>query len=142
MVLLIENQTCPSSLSVDRLVEYRDLITRSTELATSEECRQPQEEIPRTIYVAQREFAVLARNDHHGFHLLGSDQATTCHLLILDNQVAVAMAHLDGHETKESIEHICQALEQYAPENTNYDLYLAGEHFRICSFVSLRWSLF
>ena len=128
MVLFIDGQRCPSDLSVDRLADYPDLIARSSQLANSAEIEQPPEEVARTIYAAQREFAVLNRTDRHGFHLLGSDEATTCHLLILDNHLAVALAHLDGTETQRSIEEICRELELYAPDETDYDLYLAGEH--------------
>lgn len=129
MVLVIEDQTYTSSCTLDHLARHSALIEKSVQFARSNEVIQPNEEIPRTIYVSQREFAVLSHNDPHGFHLLGSDDATTCHILVLETPSAVALAHLDGCETSESIEAMLKELKEYSNgEHTNaYDVYLAGE---------------
>jgi len=126
MVLIINKQIYSRKCSLENLAEHNDLIHYSYQFASTNEIKQPLEEISKTIYVYQREFAVLANNDPNGFHLIGSDDATTCHILILDNQIAVALGHLDGGETRESIEQMLKELEQYAPQNTNYDVYLVG----------------
>jgi hypothetical protein len=127
MVLIINDHVYSRKCSLENLVEDTALIDSSYQLASSNEIQQPSEEISKTIYVHQREFAVLAKNDSNGFHLIGSDEATTCHILILDNQIAVALGHLDGVKTHESIEEMLNELKQYAPQNTNYDVYLVGK---------------
>ena len=127
MVLVIDGRVYSQSCTFDCLAAHADLMHASRLLASSTELQQPAEEVDQTIYVGQREFAIVANDDPHGFHWLGSDDATTCHILVLDNQVAVALAHLDGCETRQSIEAICRSLQEYAPENSDYDVYLAGE---------------
>jgi hypothetical protein len=127
MVLFINEHVYSKKCTLENLARHTDLIHSSILLASTNEYTQPSEEISRTIYVSQREFAVLTKNDPNGFHLVGSDDATTCHILVLDNQVAVALGHLDGCETQESIERMCQELQQYAPQNTDYDVYLVGK---------------
>jgi hypothetical protein len=127
MVLIINEHVYSRKCSLENLVEDTALIDSSYQLASSNEIQQPSEEISKTIYVHQREFAILAKNDPNGFHLIGSDEATTCHILILDNQIAVALGHLDGVKTHESIEEMLNELKQYAPQNTNYDVYLVGK---------------
>lgn len=127
MVLLIKEHTYSNRCSLENLAQHTDLIHSSYEFASSNEFKQPLEEIPKTIYVHQREFAVVAKNDPHGFHLIGSDDATTCHILVLDNQFAVGLIHLDGGETLNSIKQMLQELKQYAPQNKDYDAYLVGE---------------
>ncbi|CAF1064405.1 unnamed protein product [Rotaria sp. Silwood1] len=126
MVLVINGHEYSKQCSLEDLKQYNDLIKVSCELASSDELKQPIQEISQTIYVYQREFAVIGKNDRNGFHLIGSDNATTCHILVLDNQVAVALAHLDGGETRQSIENMLQELTKYAPENTEYDVYIVG----------------
>jgi hypothetical protein len=126
MVLIINEHIYSKKCSLENLAEHTELIHSSYQFASSEEIKQPLEEISKTIYIHQNEFAVLAKNDPNGFHLIGSDDATTCHILILDNQCAVALAHLDGGETRESIEEMLKELKQYASENINYDTYLVG----------------
>jgi len=127
MVLVINEYIYSKKCSLENLAEHTDLIRTSIQFASSQEIKQPIEEISKTIYVYQHEFAVLGKNDSNGFHLIGSDDATTCHILILDNQISIALAHLDGSKTRESIEQILQELKQYAPQNTNYDVYLVGK---------------
>ena len=126
MVLIINERIYSKNCTLENLFEHQDLIKSSLKFASTEEITQPIEEISKTIYVHQREFAVLGQNDLNGFYLIGSDDATTCHIIIFDNQIAVALGHLDGGETKESIEQMLQELKQYEPENTDYDVYLAG----------------
>ena len=127
MVLIINEQVYSRRCTLENIAEHEDLIHTSHQFASSREIRQPVEEISKTIYVHQREFAVLAKNDPNELHLLGSDDATTCQILVLDNQNAVALGHLDGGETRESIEQMLTELKQYAPQNTDYDVYLVGK---------------
>lgn len=127
MVLIINGHKYSKKYSLENLAEHTDLIHSSYQFASTVEIKQPLEEISQTIYVHQREFAVLAKNDPNNFHLIGSDDATTCHILILDNQIATALVHLDGGETRESIEQILQELQQYESQSTDYDVYLVGK---------------
>jgi hypothetical protein len=136
MVLVINEQLYSKKFVLENLAEHSDLIQSSYQLASSAECKQPIEETAKTIYVHQREFAVVAKDDSNGFCFIGSDDATTCHILVLDNQAAVALVHLDGCETRESIEQVLQELKLYAPLNTNYDAYLVGELIYQCSSLS------
>src|SRR5262245_61546696 len=46
----------------------------------------------RNTYVFQREFAVVPRDGR----IIGSDRATTCHMLIATSQTRTFCAHLDG----------------------------------------------
>ncbi|CAF3984427.1 unnamed protein product [Adineta steineri] len=126
MVLVINEQIYSDTCSLENLAQHKDLIHSSCEFAKTNEYKQPVEDISKTIYVHQREFAVLAKNDPNGFYLIGSDDATTCHILVLDNQYAVGLMHLDGGDTSQSIELMLQEMKQYAPENVNYDVYLVG----------------
>ena len=126
MVLLIDDVVCSAPASIDQLSSYESLVSSSSIFAKSTEISQPTEEISRTIYVGQREFAVLSQNDPHHFRWLGSDDATTCHLFILRNKSATALAHLDGCETEKSIKRICDELDQYSTNDSYYDLYLTG----------------
>ena len=142
MVLLIDESVYTKQCSLENLHQHSNLIRSSFELASSNEIKQPMEEITRTIYVHQREFAVLTKNDPHGFHFLGSDDATTCHILILDCSSASALVHLDGCETRDSLENIFQELRQYEPDNRHYDVYLMGkdENDERCAHVDeFRW---
>jgi hypothetical protein len=127
MVLIVNEHVYSRKCSLENLAEHTNLIHSSYQFASSEEIKQPAEEISKTIYVHQREFAVVAQNDSNGFHLIGSDDATTCHILVLDNQTAVALGHLDGGKTRESIEQMVKELQQYKPDNTDYDAYLVGK---------------
>lgn len=129
MVLIIENRTYKEKCRFDDLRQHSNLIQSSTQFARSAEIRQPKNEIDRTIFVAQREFAVLNRNDPHGFHLIGTDDATTCHIFVLENQSAVALAHLDGCETRASIETMIDEMKKISNE-TNFDVFIVGKSKR------------
>ena len=127
MVLIIDDRTYAEKCRLDDLRQHPRLLERSTQFARSTEIQQPENEFAQTIYVGQREFAVLSRNDPHGFHLVGSDDATTCHILVLDNGSAVALAHLDGCETRASVEAMLKELKNFSANETNFDVYLVGE---------------
>lgn len=126
MVLLIGDQTFDHQISLDQLGSDEDLVKFANDLCRSKEVVQPTEEFERTLYVAQREFAVVAQNDKNGFCWIGTDDATTCHILILDNRSSVALGHLDGCETEQSIENICLELDRYSIDGEPIDLYLVG----------------
>ena len=126
MVLIINKKTYSDKCTLDDLADHESLIKLSKEFARSDEIIQPNEEISQTIYVTQREFAVLNSTDRHQFRYLGSDDATTCHIIVIDNQAAVALAHLDGGQTRLTLDNILQELDRYAPSTVQYDVYLCG----------------
>lgn len=128
MVLIIDENVYTKKCTLDDLNKHSNLIHSSYQFALSTEIKQPTEEISRTVYVHQREFAVLTKTDRHGFQFVGSDDATTCHILILDCPYVSALVHLDGCETRDSLNEILQELKTYASENRNYDVYVMGKN--------------
>ena len=127
MVLCINEHSYNNHCSLEDLAQHTDLTHLSSEFASSVEYKQTAEEISKTVYVHQHEFAVLAKDDPNGFHLIGSDNATTCHILVLVNEVAVTLAHLDGTQLGPSIEQMSRELMEHAPTTIDHDVYLVGE---------------
>jgi len=101
MVLIIDGQEVESTISVPSLhdtfqllkANSMSLLNRSTKLISAEE---------RCVYVGQREMAVGSVDDN--IALLGSEDATTCHVVILrdvtkDTDTPVTgLAHIDSDE--------------------------------------------
>ena len=54
----------------------------------------------RCVYVGQREMAVASAEDAAGVQLLGSEDATTCHVVVLRDAAAgvTGLAHIDSDE--------------------------------------------
>ena len=54
----------------------------------------------RCVYVGQREMAVASAEDAAGVQLLGSEDATTCHVVVLRDVAAgvTGLAHIDSDE--------------------------------------------
>ena len=54
----------------------------------------------RCVYVGQREMAVASAEDAAGVELLGSEDATTCHVVVLRDAAAgvTGLAHIDSDE--------------------------------------------
>ena len=52
------------------------------------------------MYVGQREMAVASAEDAAGVQLLGSEDATTCHVVVLRDAAAgvTGLAHIDSDE--------------------------------------------
>ncbi|CAB1426074.1 unnamed protein product [Pleuronectes platessa] len=63
------------------------------------------------LYVQQREFAATTPADDH-VSVLGSDDATTCHLVVLRHtgSGAVCLAHCDGSSTWSEIPHLVKSV--------------------------------
>ena len=64
------------------------------------------------IYVGQREVAILDPNQSFGLKSLGSEDATTCHIIVMRNPQSgkCALAHLD-HVPAKGLEHIANRLD-------------------------------
>jgi hypothetical protein len=73
------------------------------------------------VYVFQKEFAVLPRSKSC---LVGSDRATTCHILIALSRERVLCAHLDGSQGQ--ISAMISALCDCFRDDAVLDLHLAG----------------
>ncbi|KAL9653847.1 hypothetical protein ABK040_012908 [Willaertia magna] len=50
------------------------------------------------VYVTQAEFAAIPKSNPHHIQFLGSEDATTCTILIFETVNYFACVHLDGHE--------------------------------------------
>lgn len=94
-----------------------------------------------TLYVGQREVAIVPGNDTR-VQIIGSDDATTCHIMILRHKDSggVALAHFDGGKSEEaSLQVIIDSLLGNT-NNRSLDVYAIGgfhhEKFAIVKGVS------
>uniref|UniRef100_A0A8C5QS33 N-terminal asparagine amidase n=1 Tax=Leptobrachium leishanense TaxID=445787 RepID=A0A8C5QS33_9ANUR len=81
------------------------------------------------LYVQQRELAATTSKDS-AISILGSDDATTCHIVVLRHtgSGATCLAHCDGSDTESEVEDILQAV-KYLSNNTEdgrLELHLIG----------------
>lgn len=53
----------------------------------------------RALFVSQREYATVSRKDET-LNFVGSEDATTCHIVVLVSSSAVSVGHFDGSDTK------------------------------------------
>jgi len=97
MVLIIDGFDVESPLSVSELHQKFQLLKANSVSLLGRPARQV-EASDRCLYVGQREVGVLAPGDN--IHMLGSEDATTCHVVILrDIHTGVTgLAHLDNEE--------------------------------------------
>ena len=72
------------------------------------------------VYVGQREVAFLNTNQEFGLNYLGSEDATTCHIIVLQNSRTklTALAHLDSVKSK-GLDCVCKKL---CLENSNDEI--------------------
>ncbi|CAF0936101.1 unnamed protein product [Didymodactylos carnosus] len=126
MVLCIENREYNQSCSLDKLLNHSNLIELSKQFALSTEYTENVDDISHVLYIGQYEYGVLNKNDPNELYMIGSDDATTCHIIIIEQQDTVALAHLDGRETQNSIDSICRELKRYQTNNFDYNVYLVG----------------
>ena len=99
MVLMIGDKHVEGDISADNLfTDFPELRTHSEALFSSAPRTLRAEE--RHVYVGQREMAVGARGD--GLEILGSEDATTCHIVIMRDVSSEAgvtgVAHIDRWE--------------------------------------------
>nr|XP_033770206.1 protein N-terminal asparagine amidohydrolase isoform X2 [Geotrypetes seraphini] len=81
------------------------------------------------LYVGQREFAVTTPNDS-SVYILGSDDATTCHLVVLRDagSGATCLAHCDGSDTNAEVSMIISSVKLFSSntEGGRLELHLIG----------------
>ncbi|XP_060116867.1 protein N-terminal asparagine amidohydrolase isoform X1 [Heteronotia binoei] len=113
-------------LAREPLYSYPELEERATFLRS-----QPAQTVgPRgLLYVQQREFAATTPKDG-SVSVLGSDDATTCHLVVLRHtgSGATCLTHCDGSDTDKEVLLIANAVRVLSP-NTQYgrlELHLVG----------------
>ena len=97
MVLIIDGLQVTSPISVSCLHDTYQLLKANSLSLLSRAPRQVSAE-EKCVYVAQREVAVAGTED--AVELLGSEDATTCHIVILrdTNTGTTGLAHLDTDE--------------------------------------------
>lgn len=129
MVLIIEGITVdkqPASIS-DLENAFPILTTRSKALRDQPPILQPPSKL---LYVLQREFAVVSPADDK-IDILGSEDATTCHLLILRHTGSgvTALSHFDGCGMDEGLESMISKMRRVsrgAPEGGRIEAHVIG----------------
>jgi len=129
MVLLIEGKVFEqrSACISDLEKAYPVLAARSETLRRRPTATQRS---PRLLYVLQREFAVVSPADER-VDVLGSEDATTCHLLVLRHTGSgvTALAHLDGAGMEEAVDRMIASMLEVsrgAPEGGRLEAHLVG----------------
>ena len=80
------------------------------------------------IYVGQREVAILNPHQNFGLQYIGSEDATTCHIITMRNPQSgkCALAHLDQVPTK-GLDHIAHKLQdKSSPEAAEIEFHIFG----------------
>ncbi|XP_063790429.1 protein N-terminal asparagine amidohydrolase isoform X2 [Pseudophryne corroboree] len=80
------------------------------------------------LYVQQRELAVTTPNDS-SISLLGSEDATTCHILVLRHtgSGATCLAHCDGSDTEKEVADILHSVKSLSPiSEGRLELHIVG----------------
>jgi len=129
MVLIIEGQTIekgPDSVSALEQ-SFPILATRSRALREAEVVTQSASNL---LYVQQREFGVVTPSDDK-IHVIGSDDATTCHLLVLRHTGSgvTALAHFDGCGMEDALARMIlkiHRLSHGAPEGGRLEAHVVG----------------
>ena len=100
MVLIIDGQEVTAPIPVSSLHNTFQLLKANSLSLLSRAQRQVSAE-EKCVYVAQREVAVAGMDD--SMELLGSEDATTCHIVILrdTNTGTTGLAHLDEPEPEQ-----------------------------------------
>jgi len=102
MVLIIDGQEVTSSISVSSLHDTFQLLKANSISLLSRPVRLVSAD-ERCLYVGQREMAVAACDDN--MDMLGSEDATTCHIVILRDVTTEAhvtgVAHIDSDEPEQ-----------------------------------------
>lgn len=98
--------------SASMLLEKFPSLKHSAESVLQQEVKQ-YKTLPNTVYVYQREIAVTHPDDDV-VDVLGSDEATTCHILILRHTGSgvTALSHFDGCQTHEGLASMIQTIQE------------------------------
>ena len=103
MTILVENE-CLSTLPDEVSTFYSNFpqFQANASILTSTPVQTIKNE--RVLYVAQGEYAIIKKGDAH-FNLIGTDDATTCHIIVMKNQEesTVCVAHIDSANCLEAL---------------------------------------
>ncbi|XP_041363947.1 protein N-terminal asparagine amidohydrolase-like [Gigantopelta aegis] len=100
-------------------------------LSSERLCSQQSQEVgPKgLLYVGQREIGGTTPDDDD-VHVLGSDDATTCHVVVLlhTGSGAVCIGHFDGCETKKGLESMVELVLELSKDETSgrLEIHLVG----------------
>lgn len=129
MTILIDGEALPKIPSTVRGVfqRYPSLVTEASSFL-----HNPQTHIDnpsRTLYVSQKEYAVVSQSESQ-LSVVGSDDATTCHIVILHNKrhSLFSVAHIDSANNIEALTRIVADTigDSEVDENLSLDLYMVG----------------
>ena len=102
MPLFIDTERLDSnSCTVKDLLSFPLLVEKSKNFAS-----QPPRHLSNTdkvLYVHQREFGSVKLNDKN-IKFIGSTDATTCHIIVCESDVAASVGHFDGCDTESGLE--------------------------------------
>ncbi|XP_029432041.1 protein N-terminal asparagine amidohydrolase [Rhinatrema bivittatum] len=127
MPLFVGDQRIDLSLSAAQLVERHPGLEERAKALT---CQPARTVGPKGfLYVQQREFAVTAPNDS-SVYVLGSDDATTCHLVVLRDtgSGATCLTHCDGSDTEAEVSVILGSVKSFSskPADGRLEVHLVG----------------
>ena len=84
-------------------------------------CKRPIQTIKSTglLYVMQREYATVSRDDKNVI-VIGSEDATTCHIVVLRNTATglTSLGHFDGQDTSNGIKNMIEAVTSGSAEGS------------------------
>ncbi|KAM4697580.1 protein N-terminal asparagine amidohydrolase [Rhinophrynus dorsalis] len=127
MPLLIDSQRLDVTKSSKRIVQMHPQLEVRAKALTSQ---LTQSVGPKGfLYVQQREFAVTTPNDRF-ISILGSEDATTCHIVVLRHtgSGATCLAHCDGSDTENEVAAILHSVNSLTrnSEGGRLELHLVG----------------
>ena len=99
MVLIIDNKEVTSTINIKSIHEDYPILKSNSTLVIDSPLRDINIS-DNYVYVGQREMAVASTDD--GVDILGSEDATTCHIVVLrditNNKGVTGLAHLDSDD--------------------------------------------
>ena len=110
--------------SGDEASEFMDEVKRALSHQTSPPPLIVSNEHP-SVYVAQREFAAVNTTKHPHIEYLGSQDATTCAIVIFKSGDIVACVHLDGSNYPD---YLVLALEQTFGTSATLETHIVGSY--------------
>ena len=89
---------------------------------TSQEfCKLPVRKLSvcdKTLYVTQREYATVPVGDDM-INFIGSQDATTCHIMIMRSEYAVSVGHFDGSDTQNGVKGMVEEIKRQSNRRTS-----------------------
>eukprot|EP00794_Sanderia_malayensis_P020035 gene20035-22000_t len=91
---VLDRELSPEDLTVSNILSVNSLQQKSKEF-TSIPCRKLAE-CDKVLYIMQKEYATIKRNKRNPtVKFIGSEDATTCHVVVMITKSAVSMGHFD-----------------------------------------------